>query len=69
MIEFDMIFEPRFTVAQIIELQSETNRILNGDYKVMGFVHQGLISPSVDAPRITHVSLWKGTAALKPVLQ
>jgi len=67
MIEFDMVFEPRFTVGQIVRLESETNTIFNGTYKVMGFVHSGMISPAVGGERKTTVSLWKGTAALVTV--
>lgn len=61
MIEFEMLFEPRFTLGQIVTLQSQTNSIYNGTYKVMGFTHTGLISPSVSGDARTKVSLWRGT--------
>lgn len=45
-IEFDMLFEPRLTLGQILELESSSNRLLNGTYKVAGFNHSG-VAPSV----------------------
>lgn len=59
-LEFDMIFEPRFTLGQIIQLDSSTNRRFNGLYKVQGFSHRGLISPSVAGDCSTNVSLFFG---------
>lgn len=61
-IEADFIFEPRVTLGQIIVLQSSVNRIFNGEFKVMGFVHRGTISGAVDQERITTMTFWKGTA-------
>lgn len=40
-LEFAMLFEPRLTVGQFVELQSTTNRLYNGAYKVTGFNHRG----------------------------
>ena len=65
MIEFEMLFEPRFTVGQLVELRSTTNKLYNGTYKVMGFTHSGVISPSVAGPCKTKVSLWLGTRELE----
>lgn len=58
MLEFDMIFEPRLTVGQILNLNSLTQPIYNHDWKVMGFEHRGTISPSVAGECLTSVSLW-----------
>lgn len=66
-IEFPILFEPRLSVGQIIVLQSSTNKLFNGVYKVTGFTHSGIISESVGGERRTHVSLWKGEQALKLV--
>jgi hypothetical protein len=60
-IEFDIVFEPRVTLGQVVQLESQTNRIFNGTYKVMGFEHTGIISPSVGGQCKTSCSLWLGT--------
>lgn len=65
MIQFDMLFEPRFTIGQLVELRSSTNRLYNGTYKVMGFTHSGTISPAVAGPAKTTVNLWVGTRELQ----
>lgn len=59
-LEFDMLFEPRFTIGQLVKVQSSTNRLFDGVYKVLGFHHRGIISPSVDGERRTSVSLFFG---------
>jgi hypothetical protein len=63
-IELDMLFEPRFTLGQIVKLESTTNALYNGTYKVMGFTHRGMISPSVAGDAKTTVKLWLGTEAI-----
>lgn len=60
MIKVPILFEPRLTVGQIVELRSSTNPVYDGAYKVMGFVHRGIISPAVDGERRTEVTLWDG---------
>ena len=68
MITFEMVFEPRLTIGQALQLQSTFNPILNGIYKVMGFHHHGRITDSGDASTAkTTVSLWLGTQALNPI--
>lgn len=57
-IEFEMIFEPRFTLEQAIQLQSFADPKLNRLWKVIGFEHQGTISPAVAGEARTQVSLW-----------
>jgi len=64
LIEFDMLFEPRLTLGQIVQLESTTNSIYNGTYKVMGFTHSGMISPSVCGPAKSTVQLWLGGEAI-----
>lgn len=64
MIEVEMIFEPRFTLGQIIVLDSQANEIFNNEYKIVGIVHRGMISPSVAGECQTTASLWLGVAAL-----
>lgn len=60
MIKASILFEPRLTVGQIVQLRSTVNPGYNGTYKVMGFVHRGIISPSIDGERRTEVTLWDG---------
>ena len=64
MIELQMLFEPRLSIGQVVVLDSQTNRLFNGTYKVMGFTHRGTISPAVGGDCRTTVTLWKGTAAI-----
>lgn len=63
-IELDMLFEPRLTLGQIVQLESITNSLYNGTYKVMGFSHKGTISPSVCGDAKTKVQLWLGTESI-----
>lgn len=77
-IEFTMLFEPRLTVGQIIELRSTTNRLYNGTYKVTGFQHRGVapstgedssasVTPVVAGQCVSVVSLFFGPSELKIV--
>lgn len=59
-LEFDMVFEPRLTLLQIIDLVSSTNPKFNRPWKVIGFEHRGTISPSVAGDCLTTVNLWYG---------
>ena len=49
-VEWDMVFEPRLTLFQVVSLQSTFNPMYNGIFKVMGFRHHGIISPMVNGP-------------------
>ena len=49
-LEFDMIFEPRLTLGQVIELKSATNKIYNNSYKVVAFNHHGTAPSTGDDP-------------------
>ncbi|MDR3244665.1 MAG: hypothetical protein LBT79_07955 [Elusimicrobiota bacterium] len=60
-----IIFEPRLLVGQIIELKSSINPRFNGQYKVIGFNHNGTISPAVNGQCMTKVNLYYGTALTK----
>jgi hypothetical protein len=61
---FDMIFEPKLSVGQFIELQSSTNKNFNGAYQVIGFHHKGTISGAVSGSLISSVNLFMGTGPL-----
>lgn len=59
MVEWDMLFEPRLSLAQIVDLESAINPQFNGVNKVMGFTHQITLSRSVEGPRMTSANfLW-----------
>ncbi len=68
-LNFDMIFEPRITVCQAIELQSGTGQNFNGFYKVISIKHRGMVSQAVCGDAITSVGLWYGTGTLITVPQ
>jgi hypothetical protein len=57
-LEFDMIFEPRLTVSQVVRLENFSNPKYNRNWKVIGFEHRGTISPSVAGQCLTSVRLW-----------
>lgn len=57
-LECDMIFEPRLTLCQIIELRSVTTPLFNRFWKVVGIQHQGMISPSVAGTVTSKATLW-----------
>ena len=63
-LDFDMLFEPRMTMGQIVELQSSSNEIFNGLYKVQGFTHRGTISPVVAGNCVTTAKLFLGSSEL-----
>lgn len=53
-----MLFEPTLIVGQLLEVKSNIAPIYNGQYKVLGFTHDCLISPTQAGTRITTVDLW-----------
>jgi hypothetical protein len=66
-LEFDMIFEPRLTVGQIVLLKSSANKQFNRPWKVLGFDHRGTISASVGGDCLTSVRLWFTTQGLEVI--
>jgi hypothetical protein len=66
-LEFDMMFEPRLKINQMIKLTSDltaaigAKRVLapsfNGEYKVIGLTHRGTISGAVCEDAITTVTV------------
>jgi hypothetical protein len=51
-LEVELIFEPRVTICQALELTSTTFPEANGTYRVIEINHSGMISPQV-ASRVT----------------
>lgn len=56
-ISLDLIFEPRVSCGQLINLRSGTDVTFNGEYKVASVKHRGVISPSVGGEAITSLVL------------
>jgi len=67
-LNFDILFEPRLQLGQKVTLNSFTAEKFNGDYKVFGLRHRGMISESVCGEAITSVTLWKPDEVLATVV-
>lgn len=65
LLTFKMLFEPRLQVGQYVHLTSETEKLFNGSYKVIGIEHSGTISDAVSGKCQTKVSLFYGTKSLR----
>jgi hypothetical protein len=46
-VQIDTLFEPRITIGQLIEIQSGIEPVYDGQYKVIGVQHQGVISEAI----------------------
>jgi hypothetical protein len=57
-LHFDMIFEPRLNIGQIVTLDALNPAVPNGDYKVVSLKHRGMISEAVCGEAITTVGLF-----------
>ncbi len=73
-VNFDMLFEPRLVLAQLVNLESandeEAFRLnFNGQWKVVSIKHRGVISEAVAGQAITSVGLLQplGSASLRVV--
>lgn len=53
----DLLFEPRFKIGQSIILDSVTEKIFNGAYKIVSLKHSGTISEAVSGSATTTVGL------------
>lgn len=61
MMRTQMIFEPDFTIGQLMQLQSSVLTKYNGVYKVVGIAHRGVITRNgPDSERKTELTLWNG---------
>jgi len=56
----DVIFEPRLQVGQLAEVQSKFNPKFDGQYKIMGLRHSGIISGAVGGKCTTSLNLFIG---------
>jgi hypothetical protein len=66
-IQIRILFEPRFLVGQMVELKAETDKRFNGEYKVVGFRYNAVISDAVSGQAVTELSLWTGAKKFKQV--
>ena len=64
LLTFTIMFEPRLQVGQYIQLESQTEKLFNGDYKVIGVEHQGIISDAQSGRCVTKASLYYGAEGL-----
>lgn len=66
----DILFEPRINVAQLVQIQSSINSKFDGQFKVNGIRHSGIISDAVNGSCRTTLQLYAGnkvSGALKQV--
>jgi len=61
------LFEPRISIDQIIDLESEIMPVYNGQYKVQGVLHQGIISEAVNGACRSTFDLWTGNTIFEIV--
>lgn len=64
-IYFDMLFEPQIQIGNRIKLISQTEKNVNGFYKVCSVSHKGIISDSVGGTVITNVGLYSPKALVE----
>jgi len=57
MMEIDMLFEPRIIPSQLISIKAIDDTMFNGDYKLVGFIHSGIISGAVSGDCKTVMTL------------
>lgn len=60
-LQVEMIFEPRLTIGQFVEIKSEINPAYNGQYKIVGITHDGTISGAISDDLKTTLQLFLGT--------
>lgn len=70
-VTISILFEPRILVSQIIRIDSSVGKIYNGEYKVTGITHQGVVSGAVGGDYRTTLSLLSlgGTVPIYRVIQ
>jgi hypothetical protein len=63
-----ILFEPRITIGQKVQLTSLDNSIFNNDYQVVGVSHSGIISPAVGGEAVTTVQLYLGPGGIRTLI-
>ena len=56
----DMLFEPKLNVAQLVKISSQINKQFDGQYKIIGIKHSGIISDAVNGDCRTTLQLFAG---------
>lgn len=64
LVEWDTLFEPRLSLFQLVQVQSRVNPKFNGAFKVMGFTHHGIVSPTTAGDNRTTFTVLFGTNAI-----
>lgn len=59
-LEIKTTFLPDIIVGQLVEIDSTISPNFNGQFKLVGFTHDCLISPSIAGSRTTQMTLWIG---------
>jgi hypothetical protein len=59
-----VLFEPRLTVGQSLQIESQVNTIFDGQYRIDGVQHQATISDAVGGDARTTLQLFLGTPNL-----
>lgn len=62
---FDMLFEPKLFIGQLVNLESATEANYSGQHKVGGVRHKGTISEAVCGDAITTLSLYYNKAFVR----
>ena len=63
MVKIDILMEPAIKIGQLIELNSSSETIYNGRYKVIGITHTGIISGAVNGKCRTSLCLMNDNLA------
>ncbi len=63
-IEVNAMFQPKIQLGQLVEIQSVTAPYFNGQFKVMGIQHKGIISDAKAGPLTTTLQLYIGSYLL-----
>ena len=61
LLSVDIIFEPRIVIGQIIEINSRIHPMFNGQYKVYGIKHEGVISGAEAGKATTTLEMLVGS--------
>lgn len=54
------MFEPRIQLGQVLEIRSKIAPMFDGQYKVWGISHDGIISGSISGSLVTKITLYTG---------
>ena len=60
MLKVDVLFEPTFKIGQYVDLNSTSESLYNGRYKIIGIQHSGIISGAVSGKCTTSLILHIG---------